>query len=797
MDLKYAYFALIRRRTFAVLALTILGVGVGLNAAMYGALRSLLLQPLPYRSPEELIAISNTRGPDRSALAVASGQFEEWRTRASSFSGMAAAKLWISDLSALADLVGQSPERLRIGFATVNFFDVLGVEPALGRTFDAADLNGSGDIALITDAFWRRHLGGDPAAIGRELIVQHGLGTGRSAQRVTVIGVLPVNLKFSYPVETELWLPYTYSLIRNEPPTALGLSVIARLRPGVSIKAASDEMGRIAAQVGAENRAFRDIGVAVVSLHEAVFGQTRTVLLLGMGVAFVVFLLVCVNISNLMLAHYVSRRDEFVLRRVLGAADRRLIRQALLEASLIGVGAATIGVLCADFAVSILKSVIPSHIPRADELEMDITIASVVFVTAILCSLLASFVPIVSVVKSMGVVSSASINATHLRWRHRIIGAQIAIALPLLIAAALLGLSLWNIQRAPLGFDPSDTIIMETRLLSPRYRSPESIRTFAETVLASVRGLPNVESAEVTSSPPLGSTDSTWVVNRPEGLPGDRRQRIRIRRVGPDYFKTLLIATRHGRVFTADDLDGSQSVAVMSDALAKSWFPDGSALGQLVELQRPTEIVGVVADVRHNAVGRDPEPAVYLAYAQNPSSVVAVLIRTSRPSAVVPELRRAVAAIDPTQPVDRIELVNDIVSNATATNRFSAYTTASLGALALILVLVGLFGVVSAIAEARTSEIGIRLALGALPGGLVRLVTYQLMSPVVVGGVVGVLLALWSSAYVKTHLFGISHISPYVYAAILMGIMVISSAACIMPVRRAVTRAPIDALRHS
>jgi len=742
----------------------------------------------------------NSVGPRNERGFVSLDQFNEWRSRSAALEGMGALKLWTNDYGSQADWVQpSSSERVRAGFVTTNLFDLLGVHAARGRLFSSDDEEASGDIAVVSEAFWKRRMSADTAVIGRKLHLQIGRGRTRQSHLLSIVGVLPGSFRFTYPLETEVWVPLTRDSLSAEPGLALTLHVIGRLIDGLSLRQAQVDIDAVAASTIEVLPQFESAHVSVQALHEWVVGNADSVVLLGVCVATLVLLIACVTVATLLLARMSERRSEIVVRHALGASRMRLIRQFVVEGVALGLIGGCLGLVAAQAFLPFLVWALPDGVPRVDEIRIDPATLLFAAVVSTAAGLGASLIP---AIKASAASDTRSIEAAlpaAASWRRGLVALQVAVTVPLLTAAGLFLQSMWNSQHVKLGFDPSDTVAMDIRLLSTNYlRSPIEATRFADVLLARLRGLQGVAQVASTSSVPLqGVFDQTWMLNKEGGGPrGGPLQAVRVRDIDPDYFSLLRVSLRAGRTFSGQDVDGSKPVAILSESLARKWFGNDSPLGVHMRLRQQTEIIGVVADVRHERLDGSPEPALYLPRSQSHSTVFSVLVRTSSPAAVVGGMRAAVHAVDPRQPVDNIYLLESIVGNATATQRSLAYTVLAFAVMAYTLVLGGIFGIVSTTVAERTREIGIRCALGAQSSQLTGLIMRQTMSPVLLGASLGAIGAWWSSTLLQRFLFGVNALEVTSHFISCLLIVTFTIPACYLPARRATKITPLDALRQ-
>jgi putative ABC transport system permease protein len=803
-DLRYAGRLLLRRPGYALAAILTLALGIGANTAIFAVVRGVLLRPLPYAAPDRVVMVWSERKGDavlRRGIATPD-EVQQWRARNTSFTDLAVIELWSTDPAARMDLAGaEGAERLRGSFASPNFFDVLGVKAALGRTFSDSDAaSGAADVVVLSDGLWRRRFGADRGIIGRT--IELTLGRPRGPTRFTVIGVMASRFQFTYPEDTELWTPRSWHDVDAAPKGAVAYTTIARLREGVSMSRAQAEMTAVNEAIARDvpdGRYLSSLSIRLEPVQDYAVGQFRSAMLLLISVTAFLFVIACVNVANLLLARTVERSRELAVRAALGAGRARLVRQLLAEGIVLATAGGIVGIAFAAMLQPALRATLPSTIPRIDEIGIDaITLAWAVGIAA-LTSIAAGLAPswrgtpnLHAALKQGGSTVTGDVRAS--RWRRVLIVAQVAAVVVLLSGGGLLVHSFWNLQRVDLGFDGSRVLTMEMRLAGPRYANEERLRLFQQALLERMRAVPGVTQASMTSSVPLRGTDWMWVVR---ALGVRQSHFMNEREVDPEYFGVMRIALRDGRLFDRSDTEASPLVAILSESAARLIFPGENAVGKIVDPPGPFRIVGVVADVRHARVDQAPKPAIYTARAQRPSELICLVARTIPGATGVPAASRgAINSIDPSQPVEGITTLDQIVSESIADRRFYAAATTAFSIVALLLAVAGLYGVVSRGVTERMRELGIRIVLGAARRDLIGLVVRQGLSPVVVGLAAGTVAAFWTSRLLRGFLFDVRAVDPVTYVAVPALVVVVATVACYIPARRATRLDPIAALRE-
>ncbi len=730
-------------------------------------------------------------------LTATSTHVIEWRARNRFLDDIAALELWQGNLSSRMDLVGpDGPERLRGSFASRNLFRILGVQAMLGRTFVDDDAD---DVVILSHGLWQRRFGADPTIVGQQIDLTVG-NRGRRVRPFTIVGVLPRTFRFTYPAGTELWAPLTSDALTT-PNFILKYTVVARLRSGVSLDNARADMSAVASDMGSElGGRFANTDVWVQPIHEYAVGEVRQALvLLGAATAFVV-LIACLNVANLLLAATVARRRELAMRAALGASRSHLLRHLLSESLLLASLGGALGLALALGMLPVIRAMVPLSVPRANEISADLVLLGWSVVVSVLTGLVAGIVPgwrgsgtdPNSELCQSGPPSTGGVATD--RWRQALTVIQVGAVLVLLIGGGLLVRSFWNLRSVDLGFDAARVITMEMRLLG---RGPRRVAAFTDELLIRVRDLPGVAAASVTSSVPLRGVDFRRRLSVPGGGDGIVANE---RYVDADYFRVMRIPVLAGRGFSPAGTTSPRPVAVVSESLARLMFRGQSPIGQHIYLYPsgliPTEIIGVVGDVRHVGVAETAGPAYYVPRTQASSEVVCLVVRASADAEnLAPTIRNIVRSIDPAQPIQGTTTLDRLVFDSIADRRFYAVATFAFALIALFLAGFGLYGMVTHSVVERVREIGIRLALGAQPSSLVTLLLRQTLGPVVLGVLLGCLAAFWTTRLMRQYLYGVQAIDPLTYLVVAALVIVTCLAVSYIPARRAARLDPMTALR--
>jgi putative ABC transport system permease protein len=799
-DLRYSIRMLFKNRGFTKVALLALALGIGANTAIFSVVNSVLLRPLPFSDPQRLIMIwenyQQRGGPEREWASPA--DFRDFRDQAQSFEHVAALGGWGPTLT------GQDePEDLQGGAVSNDTFAMLGVEPALGRSFKAdEDQPGAERVVVLSHHLWERRFGADPSIVGKNLTL--------SGESFTVIGVMPPGLSFPILNNAEIWRTIGPLLAAN-PGCDRGcvtLRVIAKLKEGVSIEAARAEMntitGQIAERYPEDNKG---VGATLVPLHEQLVGDVRPAMLVLLGAVGLVLLIACANVANLLLARAAVREKEVAIRAALGASRARLIRQHLTESLVLAVTGGALGLLIAFWMVDLLVSFAPKGTPRLGEVSIDPTVLAFTFGIAVLTgvafglapALMASRTNFNSALKEGGRDSSATTRGA--RVRSALVVSEVALSLMLLIGAGLLIKSFVNLQHVDPGFNPNSVLRVDVTL--PRTRYPERNQTaaFYKQLLEGVAALPGVQSAGAVSSLPLsgGGTDSNFAIEGQPPAEADHRPVAWYSSVTPGYFRALGIRLLSGREFTeADNADAPKAV-VISDTMARRYFPGGDPLGKRLVFgggKDLREIVGVISDVKFFGLNLDARPSMYFPQAQTPSRGMSLVVRTQGdPLALASAIRGQTSALDRDLAVSSVMTMEQLVSTSLSEPRVILLLLAAFASVAMLLSAIGVYGVVSYSVTHRSHEIGVRMALGARASDVLKLVVGQGMALVLGGLALGLAAAYALSRVMEAMLFGVSATDATTFAMTALLLAGVALGACFLPALRAMRVDPMIALR--
>ncbi|HEY9503574.1 MAG TPA: ABC transporter permease [Pyrinomonadaceae bacterium] len=809
-DLRVAFRMLRKKPGFAIAALLNLALGIGVNTAIFSVVNAVLLQPLPYTEPSQLVFVWDTPEDKAEKLTypVSSPNFRDWQENNNVFGSMSAYSF------DYFNLVGRDkPERLFAAYVSPNLLSTLGVTPALGRSFSSSEgQSAPSDEVIVSSGLWKRRFASDPQLVGQPLTIN-----GRA---FTVVGVLPPEFQIPRQVslgvvamdDVDLLVP-TSVLASSEPATVSErgrhfLTAVARMKPGIGIEQAGSAMKAIAR--GLEQRypdANANFTVHLVPVHEQITGRIRPALLLLLVAVGLVLLIACSNVANLLLARYAVRQKEFAIRAALGARGGRLLQQLLTESLLLGLIGGGLGLLLAQLATRALVASNFSDIPRIVQTGVDGPVLGFTLLISLVTSVLFALAPTLQYIRPN--VNNAlkdgerTAGAAPLskRLRNVLVITEMALALMLLVGAGLLIRSFSRVLAVDMGFDPRNVLTAEIFLPPDKYSTPAQFIGFHSSLMEKLKNEPGVESAATVNILPLKGTRtiSIGVEGQPDPPPGHEvmvSQRI----VSPAYFNAMAIPLRQGRVFTDHDTARSSPVVIISQSLARKLWGQENAVGKRVTTSAkapPSEIVGVVDDVKEAGVEDALNPEVYLPYQQQPWPVFTLVLRSSGdPKNLAGIIQRDVAAIDKDQPIGKSAPMEEVLADKFSQRRLNVLLLGVFGGVALLLALVGIYGVISYTVTQRTHELGLRVALGAQPRDILKLIVGQGMSLALIGVGIGLVGAFILSRYLTSMVYKISVTDPVTFVGSALLLVLAAFIACYLPARKALKVYPMDALRH-
>ncbi len=801
-DLRYGLRTLAKNPAFTSIAIIALALGIGANSAIFSVVDAVLMRPLPFKKPAQLVMLwENATHLGFPKNTPSPANFLDWQNQASAFTGMAAMVERSFNLTGVGE-----PERLDGRRVSANLFDLLGVPALLGRTFVPGDDRPGTHVVLLSYSLWQRRFGSDRSVIGRALTL--------NGESYTVIGIMPrfVQLPGFANRNDQVWVPIAFPPEEAAQRGNHFLEVIARMKPGITLKQAQAEMDTIAARLAQQYPDYNTrTGAVVVPLHEQVVGDIKPALLILLGAVGFVLLIACANVANLLLARAAVRQKEIALRLALGASRSRLTRQFLTESVLLAVFGAGLGLLLALGGIRILKTFIPATISQVQTINIDARVliftAFIAVVTGIAFGLApalqASHLNLNDTLKEGG--RDAGGGSKGNRLRGLLVIGEVAVSFVLLIGAGLLINSFFHLRKLEPGFRVDHLLTMKVDLSEVKYPDRERRAVFFDEVIQRVRALPGVQSAAVAGNLPLtynGDSMNISVEGVPDPAP-DQRPDVIFRATGPGYFGTMAIPIIRGRDFTDQDKADSKNVVVISEKTAQHFWPGQDPIGRRLKPGSSTsntpwrEVIGVVKDVRQNDFIAAPKMQMYFTYRQlKDLAPNALVVRTSiEPLSLAASVRDAIWSVDKDQTVADIDTMEHIVAEAVARQRFSMLLLSLFATLALLLASVGIYGVMSYSVAQRTHEIGIRIALGARRGDVLQMTIKQGLKLVGTGMILGLAAAFLLTRVLQTLLFGISPTDPVTFFGISLVLLAVAILASYIPALRATKVDPLVALR--
>jgi predicted permease len=792
-DLRYALRLLRKTPVFTVAAIGTLALGIGANTTIFSLVQTVLLQPLPYQDPDQVVMVWEDNTPAGFPRNTpAPGNFNDWRAGNRSFTDMAATRF------VFANLTMDGPPDLVVGRGvTPNFFDVLGVRPLLGRSFTPADDRTGVNVVIISHALWQRRYGGDPGIVGRTILM--------SDVKYEIVGVAPRSFVF-LSREVDYWVPIQFAPADANTRRSHFLNVVARLKPGVSVQAADGEMRDIMRRLEAQNpESNRDVGAVVVSMREQVLGDTRIEVIALAIAAMAIVLIACANLASLLLARASARGGEYAVRLSLGATRARLARQVLVEAMCLSVAGGALGLAIPMLTSTLIERIVPVGLQALNVSVLDWRLLSFASVLSLVTGVLFSLGPAVqSAHASTAAVlqqhARGNVGGTARRFRDALVVLQVAATLVLLVGAGLMLRTLANLNAVELNFDPNNLLTMQVALPQGRYPDAARRQAFYDRVVSEVRALPGVQGAAFGSTLPFQATGNTrfFAVEGRQLLPGDDPDALY--RVGTgDYLRTLGVTPIEGRLI--DDRDGADAppVVVVNETLARRFLTGGPALGRRIRFAANEPlytVVGVVGNVLERGYEQGAKAGVYLSSAQAAGFGSNLVVRvTSDPLSLAPAVQRIIQQVDPDQPVRLVRSMNEIINLSVGDRRQHTALLVMFGGLAMLIAALGLYGLLAQTVSARGREIGIRMALGATWKSVIAMVMSRGMALTATGLAAGAIMAWSVTRAMSALLYGVDAGDPLTFAAVVGLLGGVSIAACAIPAIRASRVDPMEVLR--
>jgi predicted permease len=807
-DLRFAARMIAKRPGFSAAIVLTVALGIGANTALFSVIRAVLLRPLGYTDPQQLVIVSGGATPVH---------VDELRAAARSYTSTGV----YSSAEQMALTSTGQPEVVSAQRVSANFLTILGVTPVAGRSFlPAEDLTGGPNVAIISTGLWRSHFGGNPAILGRTATL--------AGAPYTIIGILPP--RFAFPSEDgslDVWItrPLEWSPMPvKSRPLSPYLHVFGRLKEDVSVKQASAELATLNHQYAAAHPAMLDAKPDVVAgrsvvkpLQESVVADVRTPLLLLAGAVGLLLLIICANVASLLLARAATRAREFAVRSALGAGRNRLLRQLLTESTLLSVIGGSLGVLLAWIALRNIRAATALELPRSSEIHLDLGVLGFALALSVFTGIVFGLAPALSAFRrDLAAVLQGNVAMTSAGGRFRrhlatgprglLVAGQVALSLVLLVSAGLLFQSLAHLYQVDPGFRASNVLTMSVSLSPTQYDTDAKRASFYGQLVERVEALPGVDDASVTLTlPTTGWAGSPIrIAGRPE-TPLNHRPIGIVQQISPDYFRTLQIPLMGGRSFSTRDNATAPGVVIINESLARRFWPQyprgENPLGQRLFVgssKQPLEIVGIAADVHQEGRDTEPMPGIYLPNAQQPPQAAILMLRTkSDPAGFTNAVRRQVLALDHNQPISGIKTLAAVLDASESQRRLMFSLLGAFAVVATLLATLGLYSVISYSVVERTREIAIRQALGAPRGSILSLVLRQGLGLALVGVVVGIAGAAGLTRLLSSMLFGIKAIDPVTFALAATLFLIVALTASYFPARRATAVEPTAALRDS
>ena len=826
-DFRFGLRMLVRNPLFSFIAIVTLALGIGANTAIFSVVDAVLLRPLPYPEPERLVFLwstMNALGVPTSGSAIP--DYRGWRDRNQVFEGLGAFYYGDFNLSTTGDL----PERVQGAYVSANLFQILRVSPALGRLFAPEEEQfGRHRVVLLSDKLWQRRFGANPNVIGREIRI--------GGESYTVAGVMPRSMPFFDNVpEVELWAPMSFAPKDNMATRNNHfVNLVGRLKPGVTVAQAQSDVSAVARAM-AEEEEDAGVGALIVPLQEQISGDSRKALLVLLGAVAFVLLVACVNVANLLLARASARNKELAIRASLGASRWRIVRQVVIECLPLAVIGGICGALLATWGIQLISTLLPESLPRGNAIAVNARVLAFTFALAVLTILIFGLLPAFqaartdlrdSLTESTGIGLGSRRQG---RMRRLLVVTEVALALVLLIGSGLMVRTFIKLRQVDVGFTAHNVVTMRLPLPDAKYpvpltandpREPAGL-AFSEQVLARIANIPGVQAATAATVLPLGAGQE-WgkflsIEDQPAPSSINQVPLVRFALVSSDYFQTLGVPLRQGRAFNSADKSNSQPVAIINDTLAKRFFANQNPIGKTIWMGPPEHllppdartpdnrfirrtIVGVASDIRGRSLNEEPPSQVYAPLSQYRregwTNGLMLAVQTSTPpETVVAAIREQVRSLDADQPITNVRTIDELLSRALSSAKFSLWLLALFAVLGLALAAIGIYGVMVTTVTQRTHEIGLRMALGAQRRDVLRLVIRQGMVPVLVGIVVGLGAALALTRLMATLLYEVSATDPLTLASITLLLAIVALTACYLPARRATKVDPLVALRY-
>lgn len=812
-EIRFAFRNLAKTPAFTCIAIVTLALAIGANTAVLSLINALLIRPLPYKAPQNLVLLWErfpSQGLER--IPVSAPEYLDYEKQLTSFE-----KIGAVNYSAYNLTTGDVPERVSGAVVSPSVFSLLGVEPVKGRIFTKEEgAEGRDDVVVISARLWNRRFNGDPTIVGNKISLN-----GRPQ---TVVGIMPEHFDFPLPLfnvqgsrfagRADIWKPIAFTKDELQARYSRSYGMIARLRPGISLAQAQAEVDAVTknfTQTYPKNypqgTAF---GAKLYPLQDQVVGAMRTGLWILVGAVTLVLLIACANLTTMLLARAGSREREMAIRVALGASLKRMLRQLLTESVLLSILGGTAGVLLAVWALDLLRVIGAQTVPRLREVNLDLSVLAMTFGISVVTGILFGLVPalvsakpeLTEALKEGGRGSTAGVHRN--RLRNTLIIAETVLALVLLVGAGLLVKSFVRLQNVSPGFNPHNVLTAEISLPVEKYPRGQPVINFYAEALRRIQSIPGVQHAAFTVMLPLSgsNTDSSFMIEGQDPRASGAYPDEEIRDVTPDYFRVLQTPLVKGRFFTDADTADSAAVVIVNQAFAKKYFPDDEPLGKRISRDdtdpKWATIVGVVADIKHRALDTQAQPEYYLPHTQGPDREMVLAVRSAQDaSTLTTAIRDQLRSIDPDIPLSNVRTLDAVVADSVAPRRLSVVFLGAFSAIALLLASVGMYGVISFLVVQRTHEIGVRMALGAQRSDVLKMVIGHAAKLLLIGASIGLPVAFLSSSALRTLLYQVSQFDISIFLVVTGVLAGVGLLASYLPALRATRADPMMALTHN
>ncbi len=800
-DLRYGARILARNPGFTVVVVITLALGIGANTAIFSVVNGVLLRPLPYRDPEQIVTLwqKNTKeGVEKERVPQAN--FLDWRGQSRVFEEMALMEPYTLDYAGVGE-----PETIHAWLVSAGFFRVLGVNALVGRTFLPEEYTtGKEQVVVFSYGLWQRRFGGDFNLVGKALTLDE--------RPVTVVGIMPPEFQDIFSDGREAWALRIFSERDKRRRTGGYMNAIARIKSGTTLAQAQDEMDVIVARLANEYPQTNEgVGITLVPLTEQMVGHLRPALLILLAAVGFVLLIACANVANLLLAHGAEQHREFAIRAAVGASRFQLMRQMLIESILIALLAGVGGILLASWGTDLIIALSPGDFPRIGEVKLDAVVLSFTFGISLLTTLFFGLSPCILFSKPQLTESlkeggrSLTAGLGQHRIRRILVVTEVALALVLLVGAGLLVRSFVGLSRVELGFEPHQTFLIQVFVYGNKYPTDQERLRFFEETLDRLSRLPSVQAAGAASFVPFARAQISIAVPLTiEGRsppPEGEEPTVNVTVATVDYFRAMGIPLLRGRTFIDSDGQDNQPVTVINEAMARRHWADEDPVGKVITVRFgetiPQRIVGVVGDVRHGGLNGVGLPEMFLPLRQHPFGSMTFVVRSvSAPRSLIAPAKSQIWAVDKDRPFYSVALMNDLISDSLADRRFHLYLLSIFSLIALLLAALGIYGVVSLLASQRTKEIGVRMALGAQRHDIVTLIVGQGIILTLGGVGVGLVGAIVLTRYLSSFLFGVTPTDPLTFAGSSTVLLLVALLACYIPAWRSTRVDPMAVLKY-